>query len=170
MPGKSDPQRRPVLFDLKNQRYLVDPIIGGSYYPIPSPGLTANDIGVTVQAYDPTILKSAQIGVLVQAYDPTILKSAQIGSSIQAYDANTAKLNVAQTWTQSQTLPELRLADGDGSNWIILKAPNTVSSNITVSLPAADGQAGYSLVTNGSNQWRWEERMTTAKAYFFSSF
>jgi hypothetical protein len=46
------------------------------------------EIGVDVEAFDATILKSADIGVSVQAYDATILKSADIGVSVQAYDAN----------------------------------------------------------------------------------
>ena len=44
-----------------------------------------------------------EIGVDVQAYDATILKSADIGSTVQAYDADTAKLDVAQAWTAKQT-------------------------------------------------------------------
>ena len=48
-------------------------------------------IGVSVQPYDATILKSADIGVTVQGYDATILKSANIGTTVQAYDSKTAK-------------------------------------------------------------------------------
>lgn len=43
------------------------------------------------------------IGTDVQAYDATYLKSADIGTSIQGYDADTAKLDVAQTFTAAQT-------------------------------------------------------------------
>jgi multidrug efflux pump subunit AcrA (membrane-fusion protein) len=49
------------------------------------------EIGVDVQAYDATILKSADIGVTVQGYDATTLKSADIGVTVQGYDADTAK-------------------------------------------------------------------------------
>jgi len=49
------------------------------------------EVGVDVQPYDATILKSADIGVTVEAYDSTILKSADIGVSVQGYDADTAK-------------------------------------------------------------------------------
>lgn len=42
MAAKSDPQRRPVLYDLKNGRFLADPAIGSKYYPIPS-GLVDGD-------------------------------------------------------------------------------------------------------------------------------
>jgi hypothetical protein len=49
------------------------------------------EIGVDVQAFDATILKSADIGVTVQGYDATTLKSADIGVTVQGYDANTLK-------------------------------------------------------------------------------
>jgi hypothetical protein len=44
----------------------------------------------------------------------------------------------------------LRFGDSDNSNWVALQAPATVSSNVTWALPAADGTAGQSLVTDGS--------------------
>jgi hypothetical protein len=70
------------------------------------------EIGVDVQAYDATILKSADIGVSVQAYDAdtakyddttanftgtlqnggsNVLVDTDIGSAVQGYDADTAK-------------------------------------------------------------------------------
>ena len=49
------------------------------------------EIGVDVQAYDATILKSADIGVTVQGYDANTLKSSDIGVTVQGYDADTAK-------------------------------------------------------------------------------
>jgi hypothetical protein len=39
------------------------------------------------------------IGTDVQAYDATIVVDADIGVSVQAYDADTAKTDVAQTFT-----------------------------------------------------------------------
>ena len=40
--------------------------------------------------------------------------------------------------------------DSDDSNTVSLTAPATVASNITFSLPAADGSAGQTIVTDGS--------------------
>jgi len=48
------------------------------------------------------------IGTDVQAYDATILKSADIGVSVQGYDVDTAKLDVAQSFTAQQTFKELK--------------------------------------------------------------
>ncbi len=124
--------------------------------------LTSADIGVTVEAYDPTILKDADIGVSVQAYDatilvgadigvtvqaagsyepadPTILKDADIGVSVQAYDVDTAKLDVIQTWTANQTFNDGTVKlNGATSGTSTLKAP-AIASTYTHTLPAATG-------------------------------
>jgi len=55
-----------------------------------------------------TMLTSSDIGVTVQAYDATILNDADIGVNVQGYDADTAKLDVAQTYTAQQTFGELK--------------------------------------------------------------
>ena len=50
----------------------------------------------------------------------------------------------------------LRFADSDSSHYIALKAPATVSSNVTLTLPATDTPvAGYALVSNGSGTLSW---------------
>lgn len=45
---------------------------------------------------------------------------------------------------------DLRFADSDSSHYVAFQAPATVSSNVTWTLPSADGTSGQSLVTNGS--------------------
>ena len=45
---------------------------------------------------------------------------------------------------------ELRLADSDSSNYIALQAPATVASNVTFTLPSADGTANQVLKTDAS--------------------
>ena len=45
---------------------------------------------------------------------------------------------------------ELRLADTDSSNYVALKAPGTVASNISFTIPGTDGTSGQALVTDGS--------------------
>jgi len=49
----------------------------------------------------------------------------------------------------------LRLADGDSSNWVALRSPATVSSNITYTLPASGVTADYFLRTDGSGNLSW---------------
>src|SRR5690606_33596453 len=43
----------------------------------------------------------------------------------------------------------------NGSNYVGFKAPSTLSSNITYTLPATDGTTGQALKTNGSGELSW---------------
>ena len=45
---------------------------------------------------------------------------------------------------------DVRFADSDSSNYVALQAPATVSSNVTFTLPSADGTANQALKTDGS--------------------
>ena len=45
---------------------------------------------------------------------------------------------------------DVRFADADSSNYVALQAPATVATNLTLTLPAADGSSGQALTTNGS--------------------
>lgn len=70
------------------------------------------------------------------------LKNQQDGSSLDTFTVgNTLTINAANS---------LRLADTDSSNYVGLKAPGTVSTNYTLTLPAADGTSGQVLSTNGA--------------------
>jgi hypothetical protein len=50
---------------------------------------------------------------------------------------------------------DLRFADSDSSNWVAFQGPATVSSNVTWTLPSADGTSGQVLITNGSGTLSW---------------
>lgn len=50
---------------------------------------------------------------------------------------------------------DLRFADSDSSNWVALQAPATVASNVTWTLPNADGTSGQVLQTNGTGTLSW---------------
>lgn len=50
---------------------------------------------------------------------------------------------------------DLRFADSDSSNYVAFQAPSTVSSNVTWTLPGADGTAGYVLSTDGAGTLSW---------------
>tara|TARA_Y100000361_G_scaffold34001_1_gene28517 strand:- start:1175 stop:2005 length:831 start_codon:yes stop_codon:yes gene_type:complete len=57
------------------------------------------------------------------------------------------------TFTGNITLnaqSDVRFADSDSSNYIALQAPATVSSNVTFTLPSADGTANQALKTDAS--------------------
>ena len=59
---------------------------------------------------------------------------------------------------------DLRLADSDSSNYVALQAPSTVASNVTFTLPSADGSSGQVLQTNGSGTLSFTTVSSPAKA------
>jgi hypothetical protein len=56
---------------------------------------------------------------------------------------------------------DLRFADSDSSNWVAFQSPATVSSNVTWTLPSADGTNGQALTTNGSGTLSWTSPAAT---------
>ena len=60
----------------------------------------------------------------------------------------------------------LKFGDADDSNYVAFKAPSTVSSNITWTLPNADAAAtGYALVSDAAGTLSWAlAGITTGKA------
>jgi hypothetical protein len=52
---------------------------------------------------------------------------------------------------------ELRLPEDtdNGSNYVALKSPDSLASNVTYTLPSADGSANQVLTTNGSGTLSW---------------
>ena len=49
----------------------------------------------------------------------------------------------------------LRFADTDSSNYVAFKSPGTVATNVTWTLPSADGTSNQVLTTNGSGTLSW---------------
>lgn len=126
-------------------RYVKSSEIGSAVEAYDPTILRAADIGSSIQAYDPTILKSADIGSSVEPYDATILRSADIGSSVQAYDVDTAKLDLAQTWTQPQTFNQPAIFP-DSQTFPKVPQNSRTSAYILV---AADAGRHISITTGG---------------------
>lgn len=57
---------------------------------------------------------------------------------------------------------DLRFADSDSSNWVAFQAPATIASNVTWTLPSADGSASQFLSTNGSGTLSWATALTAS--------
>lgn len=83
-------------------------------------------------------------------------------NAIARYDLTTGKLiqNSGVTIDDSNnlTLPaqaDLRFSDSDSSNWVAFQAPATISSDVTWTLPSADGSNGQFLSTNGTGTLAW---------------
>jgi hypothetical protein len=49
----------------------------------------------------------------------------------------------------------LRFADADSSNYVAFRSPATVATNVTWTLPSADGTSSQVLSTNGSGTLSW---------------
>lgn len=90
------------------------------------------------------------------------------GNVTLAIDATVATLTGTQTLTnKTLTSPsvsgdlnilaqgDLRLQDASGGQYIAIQAPATVASNVTLTLPADDGNADQVLATNGSGVLSW---------------
>jgi hypothetical protein len=56
---------------------------------------------------------------------------------------------------------DLRFGDADSSNWVAFQGASTISSNITWTLPSADGANGQALTTNGSGTLSWASNTVT---------
>lgn len=58
----------------------------------------------------------------------------------------------------------------NGTNYIELKAPTAIPSNITLTFPITAGSSNQLLSTNGSGSLSWVDRPTRSKSFFYSSF
>jgi hypothetical protein len=74
------------------------------------------------------------------------------GTSLNAIDyfqyINADNLLLANTGS-------VQFADADSSNYVAFKAPSVVGSNVTWTLPSADGGSGQFLSTNGTGTLSW---------------
>jgi hypothetical protein len=69
--------------------------------------------------------------------------------------AGSANLTFDGSNLQVGSQGDVRFGDSDNSNWVAFQAPATVASNVTWTLPSADGTASQVLQTNGSGTLSW---------------
>ena len=118
------------------------------------------EIGVDVQGYDATILTDSDIGSTVQAYDATIVVDADIGVTVQAYDADTAKLDVSQTFTANQTVSGEFVATSYNETYVALSGTT----------PAVNCETGnvFALSTTGNTTFTFTNPPASGTAYGFT--
>jgi len=78
---------------------------------------------------------------------------ATINHSANTVDFNDSAISTPLAVTGNATAgAEIRLPEDtdNGTNYVALKAPDTIASNLTLTLPSADGTSGQVLQTNGS--------------------
>ena len=77
---------------------------------------------------------------------------------------DSANLTYDGTNLQIGSQGDLRLGDSDNSNWVAFQAPATVATNVTWTLPSADGTSDQVLTTNGSGTLSFATVSSPAKA------
>jgi hypothetical protein len=85
---------------------------------------------------------------------PTAVVTAAVNQDITIQPTGTGNLVItsnASLLAQS----DVRFYDNDNSNYLAFQSPATVSSNVTWTLPAADGTSGQVLSTNASGTLSW---------------
>jgi len=85
------------------------------------------------------------------------------GTNIVDINANLSASSFEQINLPTQN--ELRFEDASGGQYIALKAGTTIATNVTLTLPTADGTSGQAITTNGSGVLSFSTAgITTGKA------
>lgn len=85
------------------------------------------------------------------------------GTDVVDINANLSASSFEQINLPTQN--ELRFEDASGGQYVALKAGTTISSNLTLTLPTADGTSGQAITTNGSGVLSFSTAgITTGKA------
>ena len=125
--------------------------------PLASSGGATPDISIQ----DGTTAQKGAVQLEDSTSSTSTTKAATPNAVKSAYDLAAAALPASGgTLTGDVTLnaqSDLRFADADSSNWVAFQAPATVTSNVTWTLPAADGTTGQILSTNGSGVLAWAD-------------
>lgn len=116
MTANRDPQRRPVLYDLRNGRFLADPAIGSKYYAIPTGGPGDGDSTI----------------ILINTATTEVIAAARIaaGSTTQAgalqLEDSTSSTSTTKAATPNSVKSAYDLADAS-----LPKSGGTMTGNIT---------------------------------------
>ena len=63
----------------------------------------------------------------------------------------------------------VKFSPSGSSNWIGLRAPSSLSANVTYNLPSSDGTSGQVLKTDGAGNWSFGSGTAGGSSGFFSS-
>ena len=83
-------------------------------------------------------------------FNGTILTAAGLAGPLNGSVGATTPSTVVATQVNVTAQGDVRFEDTTGGQYVALQAPGTVSTNVTFTLPGADGSNGEALVTNGS--------------------
>lgn len=91
--------------------------------------------------------------------DPTAIMTAANNQDITIAPQGTAVLSVTNN-VEIGNQSAIRFEDADSSNWVAFRAPSTVASNVTWTLPSADASGNQVLQSNGSGVLTWVNQTT----------
>lgn len=150
---------------------------GGQFVALQAPGTVTSSYTLTLPVDDGNsgqVLTTDGSGVLswtTNGAGDVTGPASSTDNAIARYDLTTGKIiqNSGVTIDDSNnlTIPgqgDLRFADSDSSNWVAFQAPGTVGTNVTWTLPSADGTSGQLLSTNGSGTLSWSTVASPAQA------
>jgi len=83
-------------------------------------------------------------------FDGTTLTAAGFSGPLNGTVGATTPTTVVATQVNVTAQGDVRFEDTTGGQYVALQAPGTVSTNVTFTLPGADGSANQAIVTNGS--------------------
>ena len=114
--------------------------------------------GTTLTLTSATLSTDTMYAVFIGRAVQTVVPAAgSILNSMVASNAaiESSKLSITSPLSitgNSTAGSEIRLPEDtdNGSNYVALKAANSIASNLTFTLPSADGSANQALITNGS--------------------
>lgn len=92
------------------------------------------------------------------------IQFATVNYSANTIDFSDSSLSTPITVTGSSSAgAEIRLPEDtdNGSHYVALKAPDSIASDLTLTLPSADGTNGQALITNGSGSLSFTTLSTT---------
>ena len=158
---------------------IHDYIIGNQGFPAFRSDL--NDVLAAIVSNNSSATEPATRYAYMMWYDSTanIWKMRNAANdawiSLATFDQATNKVNFLDSTISSPLSvtgtatagAEIRLPEDtdNGSNYVALKAPDTLASDLTLTLPSADGTTGQAVVTDGSGNLSFAQAgISTGKA------
>jgi len=83
-------------------------------------------------------------------FNGTTLTAAAFSGPLNGTVGATTPSTVVATQVNVTAQGDVRFEDTTGGQYVALQAPGTVATNVTFTLPGADGSANQAIVTNGS--------------------
>ena len=81
-------------------------------------------------------------------------------AGLTSFEADTVQVSAGPLEIQNANVARFYESSGNGTNYMALKAPASVTGNVVLTLPDGDGTANQVLQTDGAGQLSWGEART----------